>query len=91
VLRCHSKATRALIANLPNNAQLGGTPTIPPSYIWVHAVVWARGRGQTHRQTNVHNHYTLASCMTYTKCDKSNDTDINLLLLLFLWRGEESG
>jgi len=27
------------------------SPTIPPSYIRVSAIVWACGRGQTHRQT----------------------------------------
>jgi len=36
---CHSNETRAPIANPPNSAQLEGTPTIPPSYIWVRAVV----------------------------------------------------
>ena len=49
-LCCHSNKTRAPIANPPNSAQLGSTPTIPPSYIRVHAVVWARGYGQTHRR-----------------------------------------
>jgi len=29
----HSNETRALIANLPNSAQLEGIPTIPPTYI----------------------------------------------------------
>jgi len=39
----NSNDTRAPIANLPNSAKLGGTPTIPTSYVWVHAVVWACG------------------------------------------------
>jgi len=30
MLTTKSNETRAPIANLPNNAQLGGTPTIPP-------------------------------------------------------------
>jgi len=47
-LCCHSNETSVSIANPPNSAQLEGTPTIPPSYIWVHAVVWAWGEGQTH-------------------------------------------
>jgi len=34
---CHSN--EALIANPTNSAELDGTPTIPPSYIWVCAVV----------------------------------------------------
>ena len=37
----HSNETHALIANPPNNAQLGATPTIPPSYIRVPAIVSA--------------------------------------------------
>jgi len=45
-----SNETRAPIANPPNSAQLGGTPTIPPSYIWVRVVVWACDDGQTHRR-----------------------------------------
>jgi len=32
-LCCHSNETYALIANLPNGAQLEALPTIPPSYI----------------------------------------------------------
>jgi len=47
-LCCHSIETRALIANPPNSAQLGGTPTIHPSHIWVCAVVWECGEGHTH-------------------------------------------
>jgi len=48
-LCCHSNETRAQTANLPNSAQLEGTHTILPSYIRVHAVLWACGEGQTHR------------------------------------------
>ena len=47
-------ATRAPIANPPNNAQLEGTPTIPPRY-QVRAVVWACGTdcdGHTHTHTD---------------------------------------
>jgi len=36
----------------PNSAQLGETPTIPPSYIQVHAVEWACDDGHTDRQTD---------------------------------------
>jgi len=32
----------------------GASPTTPPSYIRVRAIVWACGRGQTHRQTDRH-------------------------------------
>jgi len=49
-LCCHSNETRAPIANPPSSAQLGGIPTIPPTYIRVHAVVCKCGKGQTHRQ-----------------------------------------
>ena len=48
----HSNETRAPIANPPNSAQLEGTPTIPPSYIRVRAVVWECGEGQLRRQTH---------------------------------------
>ena len=34
-LCCHSNETHALIVNLPNSAQLEGTPIIPPRYIRV--------------------------------------------------------
>ena len=55
---CHSNETRAPIANLPNSAQLQGTPTIPTSYIRVRAVAWACGAGQTHRQTDTQTRVT---------------------------------
>jgi len=55
-LCCHSNATRKLTptANPPNSAQLDGTPTTPPSYIRVRAVVWECGEGQTDRHTDRH-------------------------------------
>jgi len=58
-LCCHSNGIRAPIANPPNNAQLGGTRTIPASYIRFRAVVtWACCEVQTdrltHRQTHTH-------------------------------------
>jgi len=55
-LCCHSNETRAPIANPPNSAQLEGTPTIPPSYIRVRAVVWECGEGQTDTQINTQTH-----------------------------------
>jgi len=51
-LCCHSNKIRAPIANLPNTAQLEGTPAIPPSYIWVRAVVWECSKAQTDRHTD---------------------------------------
>jgi len=61
VQTCHSNETHATIANLPNTAQLKGTPTIPPSYIEVCAVVWECGKGQTDTQTAVANiHFASA-------------------------------
>jgi len=69
----HSNATRVMIANLPNTAQLQGTPTIPPSYIWVRAVVWECGEGQTDTQTTdthpamTNIHFTLAT--PHAKCN----------------------
>jgi len=66
---CHSNETRVPIANLPNSAQLEGTPTISPSYIRVRTVVWECSEGQTdrqtHRQTDTdgRGHYTF--CLGY--------------------------
>ena len=45
---------RAPIANLPNSAQIEGTPTILPTYIRVRVVVWECGEGQTDRQSDRH-------------------------------------
>jgi len=61
VLCCHSNETRAPIANPPNSAQLGNTPTILPSYIRIRAVVWECGEGQTDTQTHTdgREHYTF--------------------------------
>jgi len=68
-LCCHSNATRALIANPPNSAQLGGITYHSPSYIQVRAIVWAYDRGQTHRRarmTTIH----FASSTTHAKCNQ---------------------
>jgi len=46
----YTNATRAPISDPPNSAQLESTPTILLSYVWVRAVVWVCGRGQTHTQ-----------------------------------------
>jgi len=62
-LCCHSNATRALIANPPNSAQLGGSLYHAPSYIRVRAVVLAYGRGQTDRHTDARDHNTF--CIVY--------------------------
>ena len=66
-LCCYSNKTRALIANPVNGAQPEGTPTIPPSYIRVRAVVWERGEGQTDTSavTNIH----FASAAPHAKCN----------------------
>jgi len=58
-LCCHSNETHAPIASPPNSAQLVGTPTIPPSYIRVRAVVWGCGRGHTHRHTHTDGQWPL--------------------------------
>ena len=58
---------RTPIANLPNTAQLGASPTTPPSYIRVRAVVWACGRGQTDTQTNARDHNTFR--VVYDSCE----------------------
>jgi len=54
MLCSHSNKTCAPIANSPNSAQIGGTPTIPPSYIRVRAVMWACGWRWTDRHTDKH-------------------------------------
>jgi len=50
---------RAPIANPLNSAQLRAASTTPPSYIRVRAVVWAYGRAQTDRHTDVGDHNTF--------------------------------
>ena len=64
----HSNETLAPIANLPNSAQLKGTPTIPPRYIQVHAGVWECGEGQTDTQTAVTSIH-FASATPHAKCN----------------------
>jgi len=71
-LCCHSNESRVPIANSPNSAQLGGTLYISPSYIRVCAVVWARGDGQTHRQTHTQTSVTnihFMSSKAHAKCN----------------------
>ena len=46
---------RVPTTNPPNSSQLDGTPTIPPTYIQVHVVLWKCGEGQTFTQTAVAN------------------------------------
>jgi len=55
-LCCHSNETHAPIAKPPNSAQLEGTPTIPPTYIRVRAVVWECGEVQADRHTDRQTH-----------------------------------
>jgi len=50
VLCCHSNETRASIANLPDSAQLEGTPTIPPAKI---RSVQYCGNAARDRQTHI--------------------------------------
>ena len=74
-LCCHSNAAGAAIANPPNSAQLGAASTTLPSYIRVPAVMWAYGRGQTHRQTHTDTQTRVttihfASSTTHAKCNK---------------------
>jgi len=73
-LCCYSNETRALIANPPNSAQLGGHPYYSPTYIRVHAVVLECGDGQTDRHTDRQTHVTnihFVSSMTHAKCNKT--------------------
>jgi len=64
-------AIRAPIANPSNSAQLGASPTTPPSYIRVPATLWACGRGQTDRHTDARDHNTFPVVYaTHAKCNK---------------------
>ena len=55
----HVNATRAPIANPPNSAQPGGTPTIPPGPC--SSVGMRRGTDrQTDRPTDARDHYTYS-------------------------------
>jgi len=72
-LCCHSHETQAPIANVPNSAQLEGTPTIPPSYPCPCSSVGMR-RG-THRQTHTDTQTSVtnrhfASAMPHSKCNE---------------------
>jgi len=71
----HSNETRAPIANPPDSTELGAPPTVLPSYIWVRAVVWACGEGQTHRQTRVTNIH-FASSTTHTNVISIPTTEV---------------
>ena len=92
MLCCHSNATRAPIANPPNSAQLGGIPYHSPSYIRVRAIVWACGRGQTHRYTHRRAWRQYISCrlrltrnvmtISQSKCKVSTKSDTQGLLTL---------
>ena len=78
-LCCHSNENRALIANLPNNVELDGTPYhIAHSYIRIHAVVWKCGEGQTDTQTAVTN-INFASAMPHVKGNKYGEGPIKNL------------
>ena len=71
---CHGNETRAPTTNLPCSAQLEGTPTIPPSYIWVCTVVWECGERQTDRQTDTQmavGYIHFASAVPHAKCNNS--------------------
>jgi len=72
-LCCHSNATRALIANPPNNAQLGGSlyhaPKLHPGPCGS-VGVWPQTDTQT-RVTTIH----FASSTTDAKCNKDQVTE----------------
>jgi len=64
---CHSNKTHAPFANPTNSTKLEGTPTFPPSYIYIRAVVWQCGEGQTDTQTAMTNIH-FASATPQVKC-----------------------
>jgi len=65
-LCCHSNATRAPTANLPNSAQLGGclyhAPKLHPG-LCSSVSVRPRTDRHTHKHTNAHDHNTF--CIVY--------------------------
>jgi len=67
-LCCHSNETRALIVNLPNNAQLEGTAYHSPKYTRVRAVVLECSEGLSNTQTAVTNMH-FASATPHAKCN----------------------
>jgi len=67
-LCCHNDETGAQVANPPNSAQLEGTPTVPPRYVWIRAVVWECGDRQRDTQARVTNIH-FASSTTPTACN----------------------
>jgi len=68
MLCCHSNEIHAPVALIhPIVHNQGTSPTIPPSYIRVHTVVWACGHGQTDTQTDAHDQYTF--CIVYNSCE----------------------
>ena len=79
---------RESIANSPNSAQLGGIPYHCPSYVLVRAIVWAYGRGQTHRQTDTQTRVTtihFASSTTRAKCNYQHILYQLLSPILAIW------
>ena len=72
-VHCHINETHAPIANLPNIAQLEGTPNHFPSYIRVLAVVWESGEGQTDTQMAVASIH-FASAMPDAKCNNQRSS-----------------
>jgi len=59
-------------------AQVKGTPTIPPTYIRVRAVVWECGEGHTHTHTNAQTRVTNLHFASATPHAKRNNQDIKL-------------
>jgi len=56
---------------------------MPPSYIWVRAVVWAYGHGQTDRHTDTQARVTtihFASSTAHAKCNQLYNREIKLQL-----------
>jgi len=74
-LCCHGNKTCAPIANPPNRAQLEGTPYHSPSYIRIHAAVWACGETHTHYDTHTDKQTRVTLYIsrrtTHVKCKQS--------------------
>jgi len=66
----------------PTLHNYGASPTTPPSYIRVRAIVLAYDRGQTHRHTDRHTHTRVttihfASFTTHAKCNFNKNYNYN--------------
>ena len=85
----------ALFGGFAISAQLGAFPTTSPSYIWVRAIMWASGRGQTDRQTQTDKqtcvttiHFAFA--LQHPRTVDEMELHTQQVRRFYRWRGESS-